>query len=287
MLRHMKKMKARKALGAVVFQILVIGLGIIMLYPVAWLILTSFKPSNQIFVNSARLIPETFILDNYVNGWKGFGGTDFSVFFKNSFIITILTVIGQVSASTIVAYGFARIRFRGKAFWFACMVATMLLPAQVLMIPQYIMFKNFNWLNSFAPLVVPAFTGLPFFIFLIIQFIRGIPRTLDESAYIDGSGKLTTFFRIIVPLASPAIITSAIFSFYWKWDEFMGPLLYLQNPKLYTVSLALKSFSDPSASTDWGALFAMLVASLIPSFLIFIFFQKHLVEGIATTGMKN
>ena len=283
----MKSMKTQKRVGAVIYHLFVVFLGIIMLYPIAWLILSSFKPGNQIFLNAAQLIPETFVLDNYRTGWAGFGGLTFTTFFKNSLIVTILTVIGQVCASTIVAYGFARIRFKAKAFWFACMVITMLLPTQVLMIPQYIMFQKFGWLNSFLPLVVPAFTGLPFFIFLIIQFIRGIPKSLDESAYIDGCGKIRTFFTIVVPLCVPAIITSAIFSFYWKWDDFMGPLLYLQTPKLYTVSLALKSFSDPSAGTDWGSLFAMLVASLIPSFLIFIFFQKYIVEGIATTGMKN
>lgn len=283
----MKSMKTKRRVGSVVYHCFVILLCVIMLYPIAWLVLSSFKPGNQIFVNAARLIPETFTLENYKAGWSGFGGLTFTTFFKNSLIVTILTVIGQVSASTVVAYGFARIRFKGKNFWFACMIITMLLPSQVLVIPQYIMFQKFGWLNSFLPLVVPAFSGLPFFIFLIMQFIRGIPKSLDESAFIDGAGKFRTFTTIIVPLCTPAIITSVIFSFYWKWDDFMGPLLYLQTPKLYTVSLALKSFSDPSAGTDWGPLFAMLVASLVPSFVIFLCFQKYIVEGIATTGIKN
>ena len=282
-----QSMKTRKRVGAAVYHILVVVMSFIMVYPIIWLIMSSFKPGDQIFVNSASLIPEPFVLENYQKGWAGFGGLSFATFFKNSLIVTILTVIGQVCTSTIVAYGFARIHFKLKGFWFACMVVTMLLPTQILMIPQYIMFQKFGWLNSFLPLVVPGFTGYPFFIFLIIQFIRGIPRSLDESAEIDGCGKIRIFFTIIVPLCFPAIITSAIFSFYWKWDDFMGPLLYLQTPKLYTVSLALKSFSDPSAGTDWGAMFAMLSASLIPSFLIFIFCQKYIVEGIATTGMKN
>jgi multiple sugar transport system permease protein len=258
-----------------------------MVYPILWLFLSSFKPANQIFNDAASLIPKKFVLINYVKGWAGFGGVTFTTFFKNSLIITILTVIGQVCSSTIVAYCFSRIKFKGRNFWFVCMVITMLMPVQILMIPQYIMFQSFGWLNTFLPLVVPSFTCMPFFIFLIMQFISGIPIALDESAYIDGCGKISTFFYIILPLVKPAVITSAIFSFYWKWDDFMGPLLYLQSPKLYTVSLALKSFSDPSAGTNWGFLFAMLSTSLIPSFLIFIFFQKYIVEGIATTGMKG
>lgn len=282
-----KSMKTRRAAGSLIFHLFVWGFGFIMLYPILWLVMSSFKPAGDIFTNAASLIPREFEFSNYVQGWKGFGGISFTTYFKNSLIVTILTVIGQTGTSTIVAYGFSRIKFKGKQLLFACVVATMLLPVQVLAVPQYIMFKSFGWLNSFLPLVVPAFTGYPFFIFLIMQFIEGIPKTLDESAYIDGCGKMKTFFYIIVPLVIPAIVTSAIFSFYWKWDDFMGPLLYLHKPKLLTVSLALKSFSDPSAGTDWGALFAMLTASLIPSFLIFIFFQKYIVEGISTTGMKG
>lgn len=280
-------MKIKKIVGTAAYHLFVLTIGVVMLYPIAWLIMSSFKETSQIFSNASSLIPDPFVLDNYISGWKGFGGLSFTRFFQNSLFITIMTVIGQVCASTIVAYGFSRIRFKGKSFWFTCMVVTMLLPNQILMIPQYIMFQRFGWLNTYLPMIVPAFTGLPFFIFLINQFVRGIPRSLDESAFIDGCGRIKIFFHITIPLTTPAIITSAIFSFYWKWDDFMGPLLYLQTPKLYTVSLAIKSFSDPSSGTDWGAMFAMLTASLIPSFLVFIFFQKYIVQGIATTGMKN
>lgn len=281
------KVKVKRKIASVIYHIFVLAFAFVMIYPILWLISSSFKPSDQIFTDAVTLLPKKFVLSNYASGWAGFGGLSFTTFFKNSLTITILTVIGQVVSSTVVAYSFSRIKFFGKNIWFVCMVITMLLPAQILMIPQYILFQSFGWLNSFLPMVVPAFTGLPFFIFLIMQFIGGIPKTLDESAYIDGCKKFRTFFYIILPLVKPAVITSAIFSFYWKWDDFMGPLLYLQKPKLYTVSLALKSFSDPSAGTNWGALFSMLTVSLIPSFLIFIFFQKYLVEGIATTGMKN
>lgn len=279
--------RVKRNIGATVYHTLVIAFGFIMIYPILWLALSSLKPAKQIFVGSASLIPKTIDLSNYVHGWAGFGGLTFATFFMNSLFITIMGVIGQVCSSTIVAYAFSRIKFKGRKFWFTCMVITMLMPSQILMIPQYIQFQSFGWLNTFLPLIVPSFTCLPFFIFLIMQFINGIPISLDESACIDGCGKLKTFFYIILPLVKPAVITSAIFAFYWKWDDFMGPLLYLQSPSLYTVSLALKSFSDPSAGTSWGPMFAMLSASLLPCFLIFIFFQKYIVEGIATTGMKN
>jgi multiple sugar transport system permease protein len=163
----------------------------------------------------------------------------------------------------------------------------MMLPDQVRMIPQYILFNQIGWVNTFYPLLVPRLGGAPFFIFMIIQFIRGIPTELDEAAMIDGCSRAGIFFRIILPQLTPAIITAAIFSFYWTWDDFMGPLIYLNKPDLYTVSVALRSFADPSSATDWGAIFAMSTLSLLPVFALFVFFQRYLVEGIATSGLKG
>lgn len=283
----MNKYKIKRKIRTFTYHFFVLAVGLLMLYPVIWLVVSSFKPENEIFTNAASLIPNNFTLDNYVQGWKGFGGVTFATFFKNSILLTGITVIGQVSASALVAYGFARINFKGKKILFSFMIMTMLLPTQILTIPQYIMFQKMDWLNTYLPMIVPAFAGLPFFIFLIIQFIRGIPKALDESAFIDGCGKGQTFFLIIMPLIKPAIATSAIFSFYWRWDEFLAPLLYLQSSKLFPVSLAIKSFSDPSSISNWGATFAMLTASLIPSTIIFILFQKYIVEGISTSGLKG
>ncbi len=279
--------KVKRAAATVIYHVFVISLCFVMLYPILWLIMSSFKPSEEVFRNASSLWPEHFTFRNYAEGWKGFGGTSFGTFFKNSLFVASVSTVAQVASSAVVAYGFARVKFKGRQFWFAILVMTMLIPSQVLMIPQYLLFNNFHWINSFKPLIVPAFTGLPFFIFLIMQFIRGIPKSIDESALMDGCGHVRIFSYMILPLSVPSIITSAVFAFYWKWDDFMGPLLYLQRPKMYTVSLALRSFSDPAAGTDWGAMFAMLMLSLLPCFLIFIFFQKYLVEGIVTTGMKN
>ena len=161
-----------------------------------------------------------------------------------------------------------------------------MLPFEVIMIPQYVMFNSFGWVNTYLPLIMPTFFGVPFFVFLIMQFIRTIPYDLDEAARIDGCNQFMIFYRIIVPLIVPAIMTSMIFSFYWRWDDFMAPLIYLQNPSKYTLALALKMFSDPEAVTNWGNMFAMSVLSLLPVTIIFFMFQRYIVEGISTSGLK-
>jgi multiple sugar transport system permease protein len=167
------------------------------------------------------------------------------------------------------------------------MLATLMLPVQVQIIPQYIVFSKIGWINTFIPLLLPRIGGTAFFIFMIMQFIRGIPKEMDEAAEIDGCGKGGIFFRIILPQITPALITAAIFSFYWTWEDFLTPLIYLNKPVLYTISMALRSFADPSANTDWGAIFAMSSLSLVPVFIIFVAFQRYLVEGISTTGLKG
>lgn len=278
---------SRKGINTLLYYFFVSLAAFLMIYPVLWLVASSLKEHSEIFTNSHSLIPKHISFMNYVQGWKGFGGVTFATFFRNSLFIVVLSTIGQVTSSALVAYGFSRVKFFGRKFWFVCMISTLMLPQQVLIVPQYILFNKLGWLNSFKPLIVPSFFGVPFFIFLIMQFIRGIPSELDESAKIDGCSKYGIFFRIILPLIVPALITSAIFSFYWKWEDFFGPLLYLQKIKLYPVSLALKMFADPAAVTNWGAMFAMSVASLVPVFIIFITFQKYLVEGISTSGLKG
>jgi multiple sugar transport system permease protein len=167
------------------------------------------------------------------------------------------------------------------------MMMTLMLPAQVLMVPQYMLFSQFNWINTFMPLIIPYLGGQGFFIFLCVQFIKGVPKELDESAFVDGCGLYRIFWHIVLPLTKPAVITSSIFSFYWRWSDFIGPLLYLKRPTMYTISMALKLFADPSTVSDWGAMFAMSELSLLPDILVFLFLQKYLVEGISTTGIKG
>ncbi len=272
--------------AAAIRHIILIILTVVMLYPVVWLVASSLKEGSQVFVDAHSLYPKGWHFENYVNGWKGFGGITFGTFFKNTFFVVIISTIGSVVSSTLIAFGFARIRFVGRNLWFVCMLLTMMLPFEVIMIPQYVMFNSFGWVNTYLPLIMPTFFGVPFFVFLIMQFIRTIPYDLDEAARIDGCNQFMIFYRIIVPLIVPAIMTSMIFSFYWRWDDFMAPLIYLQNPSKYTLALALKMFSDPEAVTNWGNMFAMSVLSLLPVTIIFFMFQRYIVEGISTSGLK-
>jgi multiple sugar transport system permease protein len=277
----------KKQFKTVLYHAVVIGIGFLMLYPVLWLISSSLKPADQIWGDVSSLIPRELHFENYATGWEGFGDITFATFYKNSFIYAGLGTLFDVTASAIVAYGFARVKFVGRNFWFAIMLMTLMLPSQILLIPQYIIFSKVGWNNTFLPLLLPRLGGGVFFIFMIVQFIRGIPIDLDEAAMIDGCSKIGIFHRIILPQIQPAIVTATIFSFYWTWEEFLAPLIYLTNPNLYTVSVALRNFSDPGGITNWGAMFAMLSLSLLPVLLIFVFFQRYLIEGIATTGLKG
>ncbi|GGF24036.1 putative ABC transporter permease protein YesQ [Halobacillus andaensis] len=279
-------MKRNKATKKIIQHVLMGTFALIMIYPLIWMVSSSLKESSSVFVDSHSLIPKGFHIENYIEGWNGFAGITFSTFFWNSTVITVIATVGSIASSTLIAYGFARIKFAGKKIWFICMMLTMMLPFEMVMIPQYIMFNKFGWIDTYLPLILPTFFGIPFFIFLIMQFIRTIPMELDEAAKIDGCNTFDIFFRIIVPLIIPAMMTSAIFSFYWRWDDFMGPLIYLSTPEKYPVSLALKLFSDPNSVTNWGAMFAMSTLSILPIFIIFFVFQRYIVDGISSTGMK-
>jgi multiple sugar transport system permease protein len=276
----------KKLSNTVLFHAVVCAIGFVMIYPLIWMFFSSFKESSLVLSTVDHLFPEKWEFGNYLNGWSGFGGTTFTTFFQNSVIVTVVSVIGNVLASAMAAYGFTRIRFQGRGFFFICMLITMMVPSQVLVVPQYIIFNGLNWVNTFLPLTVPEWGGRAFFIFLIMQFIAGIPKDLDEAAEIDGCGKVRLFTRVMMPLIKPALATSAIFSFYWKWDDFMGSLLYLNSPEKYTVSIALKLFCDPTSVSDYGAMFAMCVASLLPVIVLFLFTQKYIVDGIAMSGLK-
>ena len=281
-------MKEKRAVKAVIYHILVFAVGLVMIYPLIWMVMSSFKPTNTIFQTAGSLIPETFTFENYINGWKGFAKVTFATFFKNSLFISVVATIGTVISSAIVAYGFVRFKFKGKKLLFSAMLLSMMLPAQVLMIPQYLWYQKLNWVGSYMPLIVPYFFAIQgFFVYLISNFISGIPRDLDEAAKIDGCSYVSIFTKIILPLIKPALVTAGIFSFMWRWDDFLSALLYVNKSAKYPVSLALKLFCDPGSSSDYGAMFAMASLSILPSVLIFIFFQRYLVEGISTSGLKG
>ncbi|GAB6099541.1 carbohydrate ABC transporter permease [Halanaerocella petrolearia] len=275
----------KKKLKAILFQLFVGLFCFAMMYPLIWMLAGSLKgPGNAL---SATLIPDKVHFSNYLEGWKGFGGYSFATFFKNSFFISGLATAGQLLLASFSAYGFTRTKFVGQKIWFAIMIATVLVPMQVLRIPQYIMFNNWGWVGSYLPVILPQMLPVPFFTFLMVQFVRGIPKELDEAAKIDGCSKFGIFFKIILPNLKPVLVTAGIFRFYWSWNDFMTPLLYLQDVAKYPVSIALKMFSDPNAVTNWGAMFAMTVLSILPTIIIFIFLQDYLVEGVSSSGLKG
>lgn len=276
----------RRRTSTVVYHVLMIAVSFVMLYPVLWLIASSFKPNGDIFTTATSLIPQNFTLEHYITGWKGFGGYTFGSFFSNSLFVALLSSAGMVASSALVAFGLARIRFRGRNFWFVMMVITMMLPGQVMMIPRFVLFNSMGWVGTFLPMIVPSFFAGGFNIFLIMQFIRGIPRDMDEAAKIDGCSWYGVFFRIIVPMIVPALITVGVLTFMSSWEDFMGALLYLNKPAMYTVAYALKMFND-SSMADYGATFAMSALSLVPVMILFFFFQKNLVEGISIQGLKG
>lgn len=259
---------------------------LLMIYPLVWLASSSLKPASQIF-SDLSIVPRTVRLQNYVDGWRG-AALPFSVFFKNSFIIAGLAVVGNSLACSLTAYAFARLDFAFKKTLFAIMMLTMMLPLHAVLIPQYALFFKLGWVNTYLPLVVPKFLAADaFFIFLMIQFIRGIPRELDEAATVDGAGPFRIYWSIIMPLLTPALVTTAVFSFIWTYQDFLSPLVYLTTMELYTVPQGLSLLNASKGASSWGPLLSMSLASLIPLFVVFSVFQKRLIEGIAASGLKG
>ncbi len=272
---------------SLISNLIIIAIGFGMLYPVIWLIMASFKEGTQIF-SDPSLLPKLWTLDNYRRGWEGIGIVPFGTFFLNSFIICILCVIANAVFCSLTAYAFARLKFAGRNLWFALMMLTLMLPGHVTTIPRYIIFRSFGWVNTFLPFIVPKFFATDaFFVFLLVQFIRSLPKDMDESAVIDGCGKFGIFARIILPLSLPAIITTVLFTFLWTWDDFFNQMLYLNSPVKYTVPMGLRLFLDSSGVSSWGPMFAMSVLSLVPSFILFFSLQRYFVQGIVTTGIKG
>lgn len=266
-------------------HIFLICASVIMLYPLFWLLASSFKPENEIFGNLG-LWPSEFRLENYTDGWVALPKS-FTVFYINSAIVTGLSVIGNLISCSFAAYAFARLRFTGRSFFFALMMMTLMIPYHVVLIPQYVQFLKLGWVDTYLPLVVPRFLASDaFFIFLMVQFFRQLPRELDEAAMIDGCSPFKIYWAIILPLSLPAMGTAAIFSLIWVWEDFLAPLIYLNDIKSYTVPLALRLFLDQEGQSVFGQMFAMSVLSLVPVVIFFVLFQKLIVRGIATSGMK-
>jgi multiple sugar transport system permease protein len=275
--------RSRKALWHVGLIVVLI----VILYPVMWMIGTSFKPAQEI-ISAVSPWPSHWTLSNYKAGWNANPGVTFGTFFKNSVIVSVGAVAGNLIACSLTAYAFARLRFRFRGLFFGIMIVTILLPYHVLIVPQYAIFRSFGWVNTFLPLIVPKFLATDaFFIFLMVQFMRGVPPELDEAARLDGCGPYRNYWHIILPLVRPALITTAIFTFIWTWNDYFTQLIYLNSTNKFTVPVGLGLFIDQSGISDYGPMMAMSMLALLPVFLFFLAFQRLIVEGIAATGVKG
>jgi multiple sugar transport system permease protein len=258
---------------------------VVVLYPLLWMAGASLRPSNEAF-GTLGIWPSNFTFENYATGWN-YGSLNFSRYFVNSLVISVLCIIGNVVSCALAAYAFARLEFPLKKVLFALMLGTLLLPYHVTLVPQYVLFNNLAWINTILPLTVPKFLATDaFFIFLMVQFIRTLPRELDDAARLDGCGHIGIFRRVIIPLSLPALGTTALFTFIRTWDDFLGPLLYLNDPAKWTVTQGLNGFLDATGESAFGPLFAMATLSLAPIVGFFLVAQKLLIEGIATSGLK-
>ncbi|WP_380170263.1 carbohydrate ABC transporter permease [Kineococcus sp. DHX-1] len=280
-----RRRPGRSLARSTVKHLVLIAVSVVMIYPLLWLLVSSFRPTEVIFRTPGLWIND-LVLQNYTGGWTALA-QPFGHYIVNSAIVVVGAVAGNLFACSLAAYAFARCRFRFRTLWFAIMLITVMVPIHVVLVPQYILFNNLGWTNTFVPLILPKFLATDsFFIFLMVQFIRGIPRELDEAARIDGCGHGRIFLRVMLPLMGPALATTAIFTFIWTWSDFFTPLIYLTDPNAHTVPVALKQFLDATSGSNWGAMFAMSIVTLVPLFLVFLFGQRFLVKGIATTGGK-
>lgn len=281
-------MSMKKRWEAVRFHALAIAVGFIMVYPLLWLLSSSFKSNDTIFKDSYSLIPKVWdVVTNYTTGWQGISGVSFGTFMMNSLVVTIAGSVCGVFSALLAAYAFSRIDFKLSKLWFSCVIVTLMIPSQVMVVPQYIILKKIGLIDTKLALILPWAFGSAFFIFLMNQFFRGIPKELDEAAKIDGCGEIGILFKILFPVVRPTVVTCFIFSFYWIWQDFFQPLIFMNSVDKFTVSLALNMFLDPNSYNNYGGLFAMSFVSLVPIVVFFIIFQKYIVDGIAMDGIKG
>ena len=283
----MRKKYFRRGHVSIWTYVIVIAIGVVMMYPIIWMFFATFKTNAEIF-GSVKLLPEKFSLQSYIDGWNVNGRITYAAFFANSFKLTLITTFLTVAACAIVAYGFARFKFPCKKILFGILITTMMLPDSILLIPKYSLYHSMNLLDSYAPFYLQA--GLAcyaFFVFMLIQFIRGLPRELDESAYIDGCSEIGVFVRILAPLMKPALFSAGLFQFMWTYNDYTNVLIYVNSVKKYTLSLALRLSLDAESVIQWNKVMAMSFLSLIPLIILFFAAQKYFVEGIATSGLKG
>lgn len=277
----------KKQLNLIWTYLGLILLGIVMLFPVVWLFLACFKTNSEIF-GSLKLLPESWSFTAFYEGWKTSGTFTYTTYFLNTFKLVLPTTLLTLASCSIVAYGFARFDFPGNQFLFMILLSTLMLPNAIIIIPRYALFNKLGWLDTYMTFFAPAAFGCyPFFIFMLVQFFRGLPRDLDESAYMDGCGPFQCFLQILLPLLKPALFSAGLFQFLWTWNDFFNTNIYINTVAKYPLSLALRMSLDLESSVQWNSVMAMALISVIPLILMFFAAQKYFVEGIATTGLKG
>ncbi len=279
--------KTRERLSTILRYTVLVLVGFVMFYPMLWMIGASFKASNNEIYSTISFLPEAPSIQPYIDAWTA-TGNPYSLYLINSFKIVIPKVIGAVVSSVLTAYGFSRFDFPGKKAWFSILLATLFLPQVVLNIPQFLLFRSWGWTNSFLPLTVPAFFGAePYFIFMLVQFMRSVSRELEEAAEIDGCNSFQRLLYIVVPMVKPTIVSVALFQFMWGFNDFQGPLIYIDSVKKYPTSLGLRLLTDAETGFEWNKVLALSVITLIPSLVIFFLAQDQFVDGIAAGGIKG
>ncbi len=277
----------QKEIRSTVMYIILVAVGVVMLFPVFWMFLACFKTNNEIF-GSLKLLPSSWSFEAFAKGWQTTGTFTYTRYFSNTFLLVVPTVIFTIVSCSLVAYGFARFEFKSKNVLFMILITTLMLPNSVIIIPRYALFNKLHWLDSYLTYWVPAiFACYPFFVFMMVQFLRGIPKDLDESAYMDGCTSFRCFVQILVPLLKPAIFSAALFQFLWTWNDFFNTNIYINSNSKFPMSLALRMSIDTTSSIQWNQIMAMGLVSILPLIILFFAGQRYFVEGIATTGMKN
>lgn len=277
----------RKTLWTIISYAIIAALGIVLLFPILYMFMASFKTNAEIF-GSTKILPESFTLDYYIRGWQGNSQFSYWRFFANTFILVIPTVFFTLISCTVVAYGFARFKFRFKKLLFAVLLATMMLPNTVIIIPRYLLFNKFHWIDSYLPFYIPALLGCyPFFTYQLVQFMRGIPRELDEAAYIDGCGTFRTLVSIMAPLLKPALFSAGLLQFIWTYNDYFNTLIYVNSTSKFPVSLAMRMTLDAESVVEWGKVMAMACLVVLPLIVLFFSAQKYFVEGITAGSVKG
>ena len=275
--------KARRVLDYVIIAVV----GIILLYPIIWMIFATVKSNEEIF-GSIALLPKEWHFENYPLGWAGTGRITYTTFFKNTFLLVIPTTLLTVFSASLASYAFARFNFPFKGPLFMLLVGMLMLPSTVVIIPRYMLYNNFSWVDTYMPFYIPALLCCnSFFPYMLIQFLRGLPRELDESAYIDGCSTLRTLVSILLPLMKPALFSAGLFQFLWTYNDYFNSLIFINSVRNYPISLALRMSMDAESVVNWGRMMAMAFVAVFPVMLLFFAAQKYFVEGIATSGMKD